>query len=109
MDEQKQLLDIMFAACMNPKAGSFIIDLRLSRHFTLVSCLTAEREILSTIYSQILGGHLGQFDRACSDLTGKLVAATTAVFWGVAQNPQFMPTARKFHYQFNLRDFSKII
>jgi dynein heavy chain, axonemal len=50
LEEKKHLVDCMFTACMNPKSGSFIIDLRLSRHFSLFSCLTAEREILNTIY-----------------------------------------------------------
>jgi len=109
LEEQKQLVDVMFHACMNPKSGSFFVDLRLSRHFTLVSCLTAERDILKTIYDQILGAHLSAFDKSISDLTSKLVSATTTVFWGVASAAQLMPTARKFHYQFNLRDFSKII
>lgn len=109
LDEQKLLQDVMFTACMNPKAGSFHIDGRLSRHFTLVSCLTAERDILKTIYAQILGDHLSAFDKSISELRDKLVAATTTVFWGVATAPSFMPTARKFHYQFNLRDFSKIV
>jgi dynein heavy chain len=109
LEEQKILVDIMFTACMNPKSGSFIVDLRLSRHFTLISCLTAEREILRAIYEPILAHHLSTFEKSVSDLTGPLVAATTTVFWGVATSPQFMPTARKFHYQFNLRDFSKII
>lgn len=99
----------MFTACMNPKSGSFVVDLRLSRHFTLVSCLTAEREILRTIYFQILDNHLCTFEKSVADLTGKLVGATMTVFLGIATSAQFMPTARKFHYQFNLRDFSKIM
>jgi hypothetical protein len=50
LEEKKKLQDIMFSACMNPKSGSFIVDPRLTRHLTLVACLTAEKEILSTIY-----------------------------------------------------------
>ena len=99
----------MFTACMNPKSGSFVVDLRLSRHFTLVSCLTAERDILKTIYVQILDNHLCTFEKSVADLTGKLVGATMTVFLQIATAPQFMPTARKFHYQFNLRDFSRIM
>lgn len=99
----------MFTACMNPKSGSFVVDVRLSRHFTLVSCLTAEREILRTIYFQILDNHLCTFEKSVADLTAKLVGATMTVFLAVATAAQFMPTARKFHYQFNLRDFSRII
>jgi len=39
----------------------------------------------------------------------KLVNATMTVFLAIANSAQFMPTALKFHYQFNLRDFSKIV
>jgi len=62
LEEKKFLVDIMFAACMNPKAGSFNIDTRLQRHFSVFSCLTADKEILQTIYYQILNSHLQTFD-----------------------------------------------
>jgi len=94
---------------MNPKSGSFIVDLRLTRHMTLVACLTAEKDILSTIYFQILDNHLRTFDKANSDLARKFINATMTVFLSIANSPQFAPTAKKFHYQFNLRDFSRIV
>ena len=109
LEEKKKLLDIMFSACMNPKSGSFIIDLRLTRHFTLVACLTAEKDILTTIYYQILDNHMHGFDKVNADLCRKMINATMTVFSGVARAPQFAPTAKKFHYQFNLRDFSRIV
>jgi len=42
-------------------------------------------------------------------LAPKFVDAITTVFNGIVKTPQFYPTAKKFHYQFNLRDFSKIV
>jgi dynein heavy chain len=109
LEEKKYLVDIMFTACMNPKSGSFYVDLRLSRHFTLVSCLTAENNILKTIYLQILDNHMSTFEKSVADLCPKIINATLTVFKYMATQPQFMPTARKFHYQFNLRDFARIV
>jgi hypothetical protein len=84
----------MFFGCMNPKSGSFAIDLRLSRHMTLVSCLTAEKDILKAIYQQILENHMLQgFDKTCQDLCPKIINATMVVFQNMANTPQFMPTA----------------
>jgi dynein heavy chain len=109
LEEKKTIQDVMFLGCLNPKSGSFVIDLRLSRHFTMVALGTPEKEILNTIYGQIFGNHLKSFDNKFNNYAQKIVNATTSVFNSIALSAQFMPTAKKFHYQFNLRDFTKII
>lgn len=88
----------MFLGCMNPKSGSFIIDLRLSRHFTMVALGVPEKEILNTIYHQVLSNHLKSFDNSFQNYAKRVVDATTTVFNGIALTAQFMPTAKKFHY-----------
>jgi len=40
----------MFIGCMNPKSGSFNIDLRLTRHFTMIALGVPEKDILATIF-----------------------------------------------------------
>jgi len=80
LSEQILLKDIMFAACMNPKSGSFYVDLRLQRHFTTVALMLPEKEILRTIYEQILRNHFNNFDSLCKDYVPKIIAATTTVF-----------------------------
>jgi dynein heavy chain len=52
---------------------------------------------------------LRTFDKGNADLSRRIINATMTVFLSVANAPQFAPTARKFHYQFNLRDFSRIV
>ena len=109
LEEKKTIQDVMFLACLNPKSGSFVIDLRLSRHFTLIALGLPEKEILNTVYGQIFGHHMKSFDNTFKNYDTKIVNATAAMFNSIALSAQFMPTARKFHYQFNLRDFTKII
>lgn len=87
LEEKKNLVDCMWTACMNPKSGSFNVDLRLSRHFSLFSCLTAEKEILHTIFYQILDSHLCTFDPSIANLTQKIVNATMSVFLNIATSP----------------------
>jgi dynein heavy chain len=109
LEEQYKLLDIMFAACQNPKSGSFFVDLRMARHMTQIALGVPEKEILTTIYAQVLGSHFSTFDDKCQALGPKLVSATVLVFNALALSPQFAPTALKFHYQFNMRDCGKIV
>jgi dynein heavy chain len=108
LEDQFILKDIMFAACMNPKSGSFYVDLRTTRHFTQIMLGTPEKEILLTIYQQMMIQHFSNFDQQCIKVAPKLVSATVAVFSGIALSPVFAPTASKFHYQFNMRDVAKI-
>ncbi len=98
LEEKKTLQDIMFIGCLNPKSGSFVIDLRLSRHFTMIALGLPEKEILNTIYHQVLSNHLKNFDNTFNGYAKKLVDATAVVFNGIALTAQFMPTAKKFHY-----------
>lgn len=99
----------MFLACMNPKSGSFNIDLRLQRHFTTVALSLPANVVLYTIYGQILQGHFSNFDQGSKDMVDKIINATCSVFNAITKDPQFKPNALKFHYQFNLRDFAKIV
>lgn len=48
-------------------------------------------------------------DKPLQDLCPKIINATMNVFLSIANSAQFAPTAIKFHYQFNLRDFARII
>ena len=60
------------------------------------------------IYAAIIEGHLGQggFAAGVAKLGSRLVDATLDLHRAVMNN--FLPSALKFHYQFNLRELSAI-
>ncbi|NXP60283.1 DYH17 protein, partial [Chloropsis cyanopogon] len=104
----KDIRNCQYVACMNPTAGSFTIDSRLQRHFCVLAVCFPSREALHTVYGTILQQHLARqkMPTPIQKMQPKLVAAALALHQKVATN--FLPTAIKFHYIFNLRDLSNI-
>ncbi|XP_069510616.1 dynein axonemal heavy chain 9 [Ambystoma mexicanum] len=104
----KEIMNAQYVSCMNPTAGSFTINPRLQRHFSVFALSFPGMDALSTIYNTILTQHLktGNFSMPLQKSTQQLINLALALHQKIAS--QFLPTAIKFHYIFNLRDFSNI-
>ncbi|XP_054702769.1 dynein axonemal heavy chain 9 isoform X1 [Grus americana] len=104
----KEIMNVQYVSCMNPTAGSFTINPRLQRHFCVFALSIPGQDALSRIYSTILMQHLtsGDFSGAVQKSAQQLIALALGLHQKVAAT--FLPTAIKFHYVFNLRDFSNI-
>ncbi|XP_075626516.1 dynein axonemal heavy chain 9 isoform X3 [Balearica regulorum gibbericeps] len=104
----KEITNVQYVSCMNPTAGSFTINPRLQRHFCVFALSIPGQDALSRIYSTILMQHLtsGDFSGAVQKSAQQLIALALGLHQKVAAT--FLPTAIKFHYIFNLRDFSNI-
>lgn len=108
LEEREYLQDLLFMGALNPKSGSFIINLRLQRHYSMFTFFQPDADAIKMIYGSILEGHLQYFEEKIGKLTSKLIDSTIQLYKRVANDPKFSPTAKKFHYQFNLRELSKV-
>ncbi|OXB72394.1 UNVERIFIED_CONTAM: hypothetical protein H355_012866 [Colinus virginianus] len=108
LDERKHIVDVQYIASMNPTAGSFNISSRLQRHFSVLTCFYPDAETFTRIFGSILRHHLLPFDPVVQALEMPLVQATIDVFQAIQSCPMFLHSAKKFHYNFSLRDFSLI-
>ncbi|XP_051927996.1 dynein heavy chain 9, axonemal [Hippocampus zosterae] len=104
----KEIQHVQYVSCMNPTAGSFTINPRLQRHFSVISLSFPGADALTTIYTSILSRHLQNdgFTASIRKSCPTLVQLALALHLSVAS--AFLPTAVKFHYIFNLRDLSNI-
>ena len=104
----KEISNVQYVACMNPTAGSFTITPRLQRHFSVFAISFPGIEAVQTIYTSILQQHLqmGNFPGPVVKYAPNLVNGALALHARIGQ--QFLPTATKFHYIFNLRDLSNV-
>ncbi|XP_020566647.2 dynein heavy chain 11, axonemal-like [Oryzias latipes] len=104
----KEIHNCQYITCMNPTAGSFSINPRLQRHFSVFAVHFPNADALATIFSSILSAHFlqGGFSYGVSRSVDALVQAAICLHQKISQN--FLPTAIRFHYIFNLRDLSNI-
>lgn len=106
----KDIQKCQFISCMNPTAGSFTIDPRLQRHFSTFAVNFPGAEAMCHIYYSILSQHI---QNPMNKFSAKLLEACdplikTAINLHQKMNQLFLPTAIKFHYNFNMRDLASI-
>ncbi|XP_060906749.1 dynein axonemal heavy chain 11 [Labrus mixtus] len=104
----KEIHNTQFVACMNPTAGSFNINPRLQRHFSVFAVNLPSAEALKSIYTPILCGHLKQkhFSPLVQSCATAVIQAAISLHHKILHS--FLPTAITFHYTFNLQDLSNI-
>ena len=102
----KEIQNAQYMACMNPTAGSFNITPRMQRHFVTLAVQMPSKEVVRSVFAQIIEGHLSSFDTDVSKYASKLTDASIELHALVANT--FLPSAVKFHYQWNLRELSNV-
>ncbi|XP_055643505.1 dynein axonemal heavy chain 6 [Toxorhynchites rutilus septentrionalis] len=104
----KGIVDVTLgAACAPPGGGRNVLTPRFIRHFALLSLPTHSSDTLKTIFKAILTGFLSDFSMAIRPLADSMVEAAVAVYERISE--ELLPTPKKSHYIFNLRDLSKCI
>eukprot|EP01047_Picozoa_sp_COSAG01_P001177 COSAG01_NODE_25_length_37050_cov_211.559119_13_plen_3716_part_00 len=106
----RTLVDIQFVAAMGPPGGGrSVITERYSRHFNHISVTEFDDDTMLRIFSTIQDWHFTTKGYAApvTKMVPKIVGATLSVYKAVAKT--MLPTPSKSHYQFNLRDFARVI
>eukprot|EP00615_Pteridomonas_danica_P016588 CAMPEP_0114385844 /NCGR_PEP_ID=MMETSP0102-20121206/6268_1 /TAXON_ID=38822 ORGANISM="Pteridomonas danica, Strain PT" /NCGR_SAMPLE_ID=MMETSP0102 /ASSEMBLY_ACC=CAM_ASM_000212 /LENGTH=3026 /DNA_ID=CAMNT_0001542557 /DNA_START=949 /DNA_END=10026 /DNA_ORIENTATION=- len=106
----RRLIDLIFVcACGPPGGGRNHVSARFYRHFNIIGCTQMQTESMDLIFATIFDKFLTKFTNATDDLSilcQPLVAASIDVYLVMLE--EMRPTPAKSHYQFNLRDLSKI-
>ena len=104
---RKRVVDVQYVTAMNPTAGSFTITERLQRNFATFACMMPGSEDLYTIYSNILEGHMLDFNSATQGCVSPIVEATVFLLQQVTD--KFLPSAIKFVYNWNMREITNVM
>jgi dynein heavy chain len=102
----KQIMNTQVVSCMNPTAGSFLVNPRLQRWFVTFAIGLPGPTSLIIIYQTFLDGHLQYFDQEIKSQSSNIIKAAYGLHQMVAST--FRKTAANFHYEFNIRHLSNV-
>ncbi|KAI8615245.1 dynein heavy chain and region D6 of dynein motor-domain-containing protein [Chytriomyces sp. MP71] len=109
-NSMQEFVDIQFVAAMGPPGGGRNpITSRFLRHFNQITIANFDDLTLDKIFKTILDWHFSSknFPTEIQNLSKSLIDATREIYRSSMDN--LLPTPRKSHYTFNLRDFARVI
>ena len=93
---------------MGPPGGARApLSQRYQRHFNLITYIELEDSSVNLIFNTIVNNLLGRFPEEIKEQIPKIVQCTLELYKEIKVN--MLPTPKKMHYIFNLRDMSKIL
>uniref|UniRef100_A0A7S1PHU2 AAA+ ATPase domain-containing protein n=1 Tax=Percolomonas cosmopolitus TaxID=63605 RepID=A0A7S1PHU2_9EUKA len=104
-----QIEDLHFIAAMShPGGGKNDIPARLKRHFSIFNVTLPAQTSIDQMFGSILSGKFNsrRFGSTVVKIAQQMTPATIR-FWKLIQRAM-LPTPKKFHYVFNLRDLSRV-
>lgn len=107
----RDLVDINIVGAMGPPGGGRNdLTPRFLRHFNLICFTELDDQTLTRIFSTIANWYFSKSSNFCEKVQGlatSLVSATLETYKTAMET--LLPTPKKSHYTFNLRDFSRIV
>ena len=107
----KTLIDIQFLGSMGPPGGGRNpVTMRFLRHFNYISFAEMSDGSIHRIFDTIFSANLHKSFPGREDiytLSSKIMDATISVYNIIRK--ELLPTPSKSHYQYNLRDFAKVV
>ncbi|KAJ3181753.1 Dynein heavy chain 7, axonemal [Geranomyces variabilis] len=101
---------LQFVGAMGPPGGGRNpVTPRFLRHFNTITITAFDDSTLQKIFETILTWHLTSqaFAKEIAEMTKPIVEATRMIYRGAMLN--LLPTPKKSHYTFNLRDFARVV
>ncbi len=106
----RNIIDTSLICAMGPAGGGRNpVTPRLLRHYSLLGLVEFESPTLVRIFSTIVDWYFGsqRFDRGVVKAAGSVVQATLQIYDEARKH--LLPTPARSHYQFNLRDMSRVV